>query len=145
MKDDKKQTHPDSEGRDNVRYYGALGEAGITARIEALEREWDGETFIRTALTATGLTGMVMGLAGSRFWRVLAWLSLPALFAVSRGKWASEKPLLRFLGLRSRLEIQEEKYALKALRGDFKSVEIPIAVNEAMTRSSASAMDAVQA
>jgi hypothetical protein len=34
-------------------------------------------------------------------------------------------PVLRRLGVRTRSEIDREKFALKALRGDFKNVDLP--------------------
>jgi hypothetical protein len=34
--------------------------------------------------------------------------------------WSPAVPLLRQLGVRTRMEIEEERYALKVLRGDFK-------------------------
>jgi hypothetical protein len=136
----------DTRTLDTLRYYGAVGEPGLTARIQALESEWDGETFTATALSAAGVAGLVMALFGSRMWRLLAWVALPALLVLTRKDWRSPPALQAFLGLRSRREIQEEKYALKAMRGDFRRVDIPLdAVGEALARSSASAMDAVKA
>ncbi|HKP96046.1 MAG TPA: hypothetical protein VJ385_09845 [Fibrobacteria bacterium] len=138
----------DSESRtwDNVRYYGTLGKEGLTERIRSLDEEWDAEKSIVVALSGAGLFGMVMGLAGSRFWRVLAWISLPLLFLAGQEKWRPSEGILKALGLRSRREIYEEKSALKALRGDFRQVDAASGEEgEAFARNSARAMDAVKA
>jgi hypothetical protein len=39
--------------------------------------------------------------------------------------WCPPIPLLRRLGVRTRSELDREKFALKALRGDFKSIDLP--------------------
>ena len=36
--------------------------------------------------------------------------------------WCPPVPVLRHLGFRTQSEIEEERYALKALRGDFRNV-----------------------
>jgi hypothetical protein len=146
MHDDKGINGAESELRNNLRYYGTLGEAGLSERIKDLDQEFDGEAVIATALATAGVGGLLMGALGSRLWRGLVWASLPTLFVVSRKDWRAPESVLRFLGLRSRFDIQEEKYALKALRGDFKRVDIPLdAVGEALERSSTSALQAVKA
>src|SRR3954447_15082897 len=101
----------DSESRtwDNVRFYGSLGKEGLTERIRSLDDEWDAEKFVLVALSGTSLFGMVMGLVGSRLWRVLTWTSLPLLFLAGQEKWRPSEGILKTLGLRSRREIYEEK------------------------------------
>jgi len=138
----------DSESRtwDNVRFYGSLGKEGLTERIRSLDDEWDAEKFVLVALSGTSIFGMVMGLVGSRLWRVLTWASLPLLILAGQEKWRPSEGILKTLGLRSRREIYEEKSALKALRGDFKQVDTPSGVEgEASARNSALALDAVKA
>lgn len=131
---------------DNVRFYGSLGKEGLTERIRSLDEEWDAEKFVSLALSGAGLFGMIMGFAGSRLWRVLTWASLPLLFLAAQEKWRPSEGILKSLGLRSRKEIYEEKYALKALRGDFQNVDSASgAEGENLARNSARALDAVKA
>lgn len=108
--------------KDSVRFYGSLGPAALSERLRALDEEPDLETVGSMALAGAGTLGLVFGFLGSRLWRLLAWISLPLLFAHARGKLKAPEDFLRSLGLRSRREIQEERYALKALRGDFKDI-----------------------
>lgn len=136
----------DAGTRDNIRYYGSLGKDGLSERIRALDVEWDSERFVTVALSGAGLLGIVMGMFGSRLWRVLTWASLPLLFLHGREKRRPWDSLVKSLGLRSRKAIQGEMYALKALRGDFRNVETDTeAVEEKLERSATRALEAVKA
>jgi hypothetical protein len=92
-------------------------------------------------LAGTGVLALIFGMLGSRLWRLLAWVVLPLIFAHVRGRFAAPGDFLRTLGLRSRKEIEEEKYALKALRGDFRDLGESQAADMA---DPASALDAVR-
>lgn len=144
------QTATQTSGResrtlDNIRFYGSLGREGIDERIRALEDEWDVERAVMVALSGAGVAGLIVGLVGSRVWRLLAWIALPLLFLFAQDKWKPSNGILKSLGLRSRKDILEEKYALKALRGDFRKVEIePEEAVADKDRNSARAMEAVQ-
>lgn len=109
--------------KDSVRFYGSLGRAALDERLRALDEEPDLETVTSMALAGAGILGLVFGFLGSRVWRMFAWLSLPLLFAHARGGLKAPGDFLKTLGLRSRREIQEERFALKILRGDFKDAE----------------------
>jgi hypothetical protein len=106
--------------KDSIRFYGSLGPQAISDRLRALEDEPDLETVATLAMAGTGILALVFGFTGSRLWRLLAWMALPLIFAHARGRLSAPGEFLKTLGLRSRQEIQEEKYALKALRGDFR-------------------------
>ena len=108
--------------RDSVRFYGSLGQPALSERLRALEKEPDLETVTTLALAGAGVAGLVFGFLGSRLWRLLWWISLPLLFAHARGKLMAPEDFLKTLGLRTRKEIEEERYALKAMRGDFRGV-----------------------
>lgn len=108
--------------KDSVRFYGSLGAQAVSDRLKALEEEPDLESVATLGLAGTGVLALIFGILGSRLWRLLAWLALPLIFAHVRGRFAAPGEFLRTLGLRSRKEIEEEKYALKALRGDFRDL-----------------------
>lgn len=103
---------------ERVRYY-ANNPAGIDGRLRQLDEEWDIERVLETNASALAFTGVV--LAASRDSR---WLALPALvtaflFQHAVQGWCPPVPIFRRLGYRTAHEIEEERYALKALRGDF--------------------------
>ena len=113
----------DREMRERVESYAARGEAEITRRIGELDREWDMERLLET--NASALAGVGVGLAaatGSRKWLIIPGVVLPFLFQHAVQGWCPPVPLFRRLGVRTREEIDREKYALKALRGDFRGV-----------------------
>jgi hypothetical protein len=114
-----KTTIGETDTRKNLLFYGSLGREALDERIQALEDEWDLEKAGAVLLSGAGVLGLVMGLIGSRHWRLLAWAAVPLLFLHGRGQWKSAEGLLRPLGFRPRRDIQEEKYALKAMRGDY--------------------------
>jgi hypothetical protein len=138
----------DSETRtwDNVRYYSSLGKDGLTERIHALDAEWDAEKSVVVGLAGAGMAFLALGLVGTRFWRLLAWGTLPLIFMAGQDKWRPSQGILKTLGLRTRREIHEEKYALKALRGDFRNVEVSTgSEGEILARNSERALGAVKA
>lgn len=138
-------TDGENRTRDNIRFYGSLGREGIDERIRALEDEWDVERAVLVGLSGAGAAGLIIGLLGSRVWRLLAWIALPLLFLFAQDKWKPSNGILKTLGLRSRKDILEEKYALKALRGDFRDVATePEDAGAGKDMNSARAMEAVR-
>lgn len=113
----------DREIRNRVRYYAGCSRAEISERIEELEREWDMERVLETNASAIALTGL--GLAVTT--RHKKWLFVPGVvlsFLMQHAVqgWCPPIPIFRRLGIRTRGEIEREKYALKVLRGDFDEV-----------------------
>ena len=90
----------------------------IGARLAELDAEWDLD---RLFFLGAGAVVLATGLAvAMRHRRVTA--ALPAgafLLARALAGWAPPLALLRQFGVRSRQEIEHERIALRALRGDF--------------------------
>ena len=110
----------DREMRERVETYASRSPAEITRRIEELDREWDMERLLET--NASALAGLGVGLAaatGSRKWLILPGVVLSFLFQHAVQGWCPPVPVFRRMGVRTRKEIDREKYALKVLRGDF--------------------------
>jgi hypothetical protein len=96
----------------------------IDARIRALSDERDVDQFLETVCGGLALAGIVgAALSRRRRWLVLSGVSLAPLllYGIARPRTA---PQLRRLGLRTRWEIDCEKFALKALRGDFDDLTL---------------------
>ncbi len=107
----------------NIQYFASRGKEIIEKRIEDLDREWDVERTLEANAATIALTGVILGTMNKK------WLLLPALvtgFLLQHAiqGWCPPLPLLRRLGFRTRAEIDEEKYALKALRGDFEKLSV---------------------
>ena len=104
--------------RASVAYYASHPEE-IDARLEELDREWGVERWLQLNSSVLSLFGLVLGAAWSR-----KWLAVPAVvqtFFMQHGiqGWCPPLPVFRRLGIRTLGEIQAERHALKALRGDF--------------------------
>ena len=106
----------------------------IGARIADLDREWDIERVLQTNASALAFAGLMLGITKNQKWLLLPAVVLPFLFLHAIQGWCPPVPLLRRMGIRTRGEIDQERYALKALRGDFKEASV--------TESAASALAA---
>jgi len=119
----------DDELAARVRLYSKAGRDALSRRIEELEHEWDVERLLEANASSLILTGTLLGAAGCR--RVppgaagcRRWLLVPAvvsgflLYHALRG-WCPPIPIFRRLGVRTRKEIERERYAFKAARCDF--------------------------
>jgi hypothetical protein len=106
-----------------VREYAQRSPDDITRRIDELDREWDMERLLETNASALAFTGLVLGVAHSKKWLIVPGIVLPFLFQHAVQGWCPPVPVFRRLGVRTRKEIDREKYALKVLRGDFAKGE----------------------
>ncbi len=106
-----------------VREYAQRSPDEITRRINELDREWDMERLLETNASALAFTGLVLGVTHSKKWLIVPGIVLPFLFQHAVQGWCPPVPVFRRLGVRTRKEIDQEKYALKVLRGDFAKAE----------------------
>lgn len=106
----------------NVRYYAARPESLTTRRIEELDREWDMERVLQINASILALTGLLLALRRNRKFLLLTGGVLAFLLQHSIMGWCPPAPVFRRLGIRTRREIDREKFALKAIRGDFRNV-----------------------
>lgn len=91
-------------------------------RLEALDREWDIDRTIEAEAATMGLIGLALG----AFVRP-AFLAMPATVGAAVFLFGTRGiypllPIFRRLGIRTAREIERERYAVKALRGDFDSM-----------------------
>ncbi len=92
----------------------------ISRRIAELEKEWDVERTLEMNASSLAFIGLALGVTVNKRWLIVPGLVLPFLFQHATQGWCPPLPILRRLGVRTREEIDVEKYALKALRGDFE-------------------------
>ncbi|WP_442756739.1 hypothetical protein ACNHKD_09175 [Methylocystis sp. JAN1] len=103
--------------------YFALHPARIDQRLNELDREWDIERALEANASTLALIGLGLGFAANRRWLALPVLVAGFLLQHAMQGWCPPLPALRRLGFRTSQEIDQERYALKALRGDFRQVE----------------------
>jgi len=118
-------------------------ERTISRRIDELEKEWDIERYLETNASAIAFSGVILGLIVNKKFLAISAIVLPFLFQHAVQGWCPPVPLFRRLGVRTRKEIDAEKYALKAVRGDFD--ELPPANNGDTLRRARRAWEAANA
>ena len=107
---------------ERVQFYAAHPKQ-IPTRLKQLDREWDIERAIEANASAIALAGIVLGGASDRRWLILPGLVAVFLFQHAVQGWCPPVPVLRRLGFRTAHEIEQERHALKAIRGDFRAVQ----------------------
>jgi hypothetical protein len=98
------------------------GPQAISDRLDQLDREWSAGRMTKATLGVLIVAGLALtALAGP--W----WLILPAVggffllqYLFSRTSWLGAT--FQEMGFRSGAEIDQEKFALRTLRGDFKNL-----------------------
>ncbi|HEU6443400.1 MAG TPA: hypothetical protein VFF38_13605 [Microvirga sp.] len=103
---------------ESVRWHAAHPQA-IESRLQELDREWDIERTLEANASILVFAGVVLGAAVDRRWLALPALVTGFLFQHAVQGRCPPLPILRRLGFRTAREIDTERYALKALRGDF--------------------------
>jgi len=94
----------------------------IARRIGELDQEWDIERWLEVNASALAFTGTILGLLVNKKFFAIPCIVLPFLFQHAIQGWCPPVPFLRRKGVRTRREIDTEKYALKAVRGDFSTI-----------------------
>jgi hypothetical protein len=98
------------------------GPAAIEQRLTELDDEWDIERYLETMAPSFSLFGLGLGVVADRRWLVLPIVVQAFLLQHALQGWCPPVPVLRRLGIRTADEINVERYALKALRGDFEAI-----------------------
>src|SRR5690606_6724036 len=94
--------------------------AEINSRLEALDREWDIERTLEANAATLALTGVLLGAFVDRRFLALPAVVTAFLLQHALQGWCPPLPFFRRWGVRTTEEINEERFALKALRGDFE-------------------------
>lgn len=105
----------------SIAFYAAHPEA-IAQRLEELEREWDMERVLEANAATIGLAGMLLGAFVNKRFLALPIAVTGFLLQHALQGWCPPVPVLRRRGVRTAAEIERERVALKALRGDFEAI-----------------------
>jgi len=106
----------------NIKEYAEKSPEEISHRIKALDKEWDIERVLDLNMSALALCGITLSLLFNKYSIVLPILLLLFFIWHAFQGWCPPIPILRFFKIRTRPEIDREKYALKAMRGDFRGL-----------------------
>lgn len=114
----------DDYTRESVRFHARQPRHVLDARIAELERIWDMERILELNASVLALTGAILGVTRHRRWFLLPGAVLGFLAQHALSGWCPPVPVFRRLGVRTQAEIDQERYALKALRGDFDELSL---------------------
>lgn len=112
--------------------YHARNKHEIDHRLAELDREWDIERTLQAGSAILTVSGIVFSKILRRRWLLLSAVVQGFFLQHVVQGWCPPLPVLRRLGVRTAHEIEQERYALKALRGDFASAYNAESVREAV-------------
>jgi len=107
----------------NIGHFGKQGADAITRRLAELDREWDIERTLEANAASIALIGLGLGAFVNRRWYLLPGIVGFFLLQHAVQGWCPPVPLFRRMGVRTETEIGHERYALKAIRGDFRELQ----------------------
>lgn len=103
----------------SIARHGAAGPAAIDRRLAELDAEWDVERTLEANASTLSLVGLALAATVNRKWLALPLAVQAFLLQHALQGWCPPLPILRRMGIRTAEEIHRERYALKAIRGDF--------------------------
>src|SRR5690242_3338267 len=104
---------------ENVRYFTEHPEQ-IDRRLVELDEEWDIERVLEANAAGIALAGVLLAAFVDRRFLLLPAAVAAFLLQHALQGWCPPVPFFRNRGVRTASEIGHERYALKALRGDFE-------------------------
>ena len=108
--------------RRDVERVAAGGVPAIDRRLPELDAEWDVERTLEANAATIAATGAALALLADRRFALVPLVVGGFLLQHAVQGWCPPLPVFRRLGFRTQTEIDEERAALKALRGDFRDV-----------------------
>jgi hypothetical protein len=115
----------------------------VAGRLAELDREWDIERVLQANASTLVIVGTLLGFTVDRRFFLLPTAVLSFFLQHALQGWCPPIPLFRARGVRTAREIERERYAIKALRGDFDGVPQSAAADrETRVRAVLAAVDA---
>jgi hypothetical protein len=124
----------DLETKERLEFYATQSPESIGQRLEELDQEWSVERWIETLAPSLALTGIGLGATVNKKWLWFSGGVLGFLLLHGLQGWCPPVPVLRRMGVRTRGEIDREKFGLKILRGDFDNIQGPGEVTRSAQR-----------
>jgi hypothetical protein len=109
---------------ENISASVIAGRASIDRRLRELDEEWDIERTLEANAATLSLVGLGLGAFVDRKWFAFPAVICGFLLQHAIQGWCPPIAVFRRLGVRTSAEIDQERYALKALRGDFQGLPV---------------------
>ena len=107
---------------ERVARVAAAGPEAIDQRLAELDREWDIERTLEANAATVAAVGAGLALLVDRRFALIPLVVGGFLLQHAVQGWCPPLPVFRRMGVRTQTEIDHERYALKALRGDFRNL-----------------------
>lgn len=105
-----------------IKYYSLRDKNELNERIKELDDEWDVENVLEVNAGSLAMGGALLGILLDKRFFLLSAVATGFLIQHSIKGWCPPIPLIRKFGIRTRHEIDIERNALKAIRGDYRDV-----------------------
>lgn len=122
---------------EDVKRVAAQGPGAVERRLSELDREWDIERTLEANAATLTAVGAGLALLVDRRFAVVPLVVGGFLLQHALQGWCPPLPVFRRVGVRTQTEIEEERAALKALRGDYQGASAARAASAANRASGA--------
>jgi len=116
---------------ENLKCYASGSPEAIRERFAQLDAEWDIERTLEANASALALIGLALGAFVNKKFLILPGIVAGFLLQHALQGWCPPLPVFRRMGIRTSYEIEQERYALKAFKGDFGDVAGDVAKSAA--------------
>ena len=110
-----------SQTKRNIARFQTAKPDAIDRRLRELDAEWDVERTLEANAATASLIGLTLGTTVDRRWFFFPAVIAGFLLQHALQGWCPPLPVFRRLGIRTSYEIDEERYALMAIRDDRNS------------------------
>ena len=107
---------------ENLKCFASGSPEALRGRIAQLDAEWDIERTLEANASALALIGLALGAFANKKFLILPGIVAGFLLQHALQGWCPPVAVFRRLGMRTSYEIEQERYALKAFKGDFGDV-----------------------
>jgi hypothetical protein len=107
---------------ESISKHAQMGRDAIHRRLVELDEEWDIERWVETMAPSISLFGLTLGILGSKKWLIIPLVVQGFFLQHAIQGWCPPIPVLRKMGVRTTEEINYERNALKAIRGDYREI-----------------------
>jgi len=109
--------------RSNVSHYSDLGKGAIEVRLKQIGQEWDVERTLQTNFAIVNMVGVLLAGFVDRRWALFSAAASAFMLQHALQGWCPPLGFVRAAGKRTGRERDVERFALKAVRGDFSEID----------------------
>jgi hypothetical protein len=125
----------DEERLARIREFAAAPASEVSRHLYTLDKQWDIERRLEANAATIMLASVALAATHSKGWLVLSAIVPGFLLQHAAQGWCPPIEAFRRLGARSRNEIDAERTAIKALRGDFEGLSAQAGSPDAAARA----------